>query len=112
MSVATALAIGIDVDLELAHAMIELRAQRVMTIIEGDGRLRGELRQPFQRGRRDVAPIAVMCADDLYLIELDRVVHRCGMGGAQQRGKKGQGQGRTKAHRQILKAGCEASIRA
>ncbi|GBR17658.1 hypothetical protein AA105894_1871 [Asaia spathodeae NBRC 105894] len=48
-----------------------------------------------------------MGADHLYLVEMDRLIHRPGMGNAHHGRKESQGQGRAKAHRQILKAGPE-----
>ncbi len=48
MGITAALSVGIDIDFKLTHSMIELSRQRAMTIIECNGGLRGELRQPFQ----------------------------------------------------------------
>src|ERR1700761_6229384 len=72
MRVETALGIGVDIKLNLAHAAVDLLCQRLVLIVETFVGV-GVLRLPeFRFTRRDARVIAVVRSDHLNLIDLQR----------------------------------------
>ena len=77
VSVAATLRVGVDVDLNLPDAVIQLLRQRRMAVVQACGGLRILLLQPLGSVRPQTGVVAVVRADDLDLVELNPGLGAC-----------------------------------